>query len=249
MKSINCKYCDETDTWYADGQVHGEDYELASFLGSKMSQRGVICLDCHNPHSAKTILPGNNLCLRCHNGSVSNAPVIQPEQHSHHGLTSAGNQCFACHMPVTVYMQRHARHDHGFTIPDPLLTKELGIPNACISLPAKEEGTDWAIAATAQKWADGAKNGAPHAGTGALGGRAGQKGEDTAKIKYQMEILEPKRESYLLAGGGGRPVVALAGRRRASRPRSRLRSRTIIPWCARGRSVRLNRRRTPAMTP
>jgi tetratricopeptide (TPR) repeat protein len=28
-------------------------------------------------------------------------------------------------------MQRHARHDHGLTIPDPLLTKECGIPNAC----------------------------------------------------------------------------------------------------------------------
>jgi tetratricopeptide (TPR) repeat protein len=28
-------------------------------------------------------------------------------------------------------MQRHPRRDHSFSIPDPLLTKELGIPNAC----------------------------------------------------------------------------------------------------------------------
>jgi hypothetical protein len=121
---------DESDTWYADGQVHGEDYEFASFLSSKMSQRGVICLDCHNPHSGKTILTGNDLCMRCHGGSYSNAPVIQPLTHSHHVLAGSGNQCISCHMPVTVYMQVHARHDHGFTVPDPLLTKELGIPNA-----------------------------------------------------------------------------------------------------------------------
>ena len=34
-------------------------------------------------------------------------------------------------MPVTTYMQRHPRHDHGFTIPDPKLTRDFGIPNAC----------------------------------------------------------------------------------------------------------------------
>jgi tetratricopeptide (TPR) repeat protein len=34
-------------------------------------------------------------------------------------------------MPQTVYMQRHSRHDHGFTVPDPLMTIEFGIPNAC----------------------------------------------------------------------------------------------------------------------
>jgi tetratricopeptide (TPR) repeat protein len=34
-------------------------------------------------------------------------------------------------MPQTVYMGRHWRHDHGFTIPDPLLTQQYGIPNAC----------------------------------------------------------------------------------------------------------------------
>ena len=38
-------------------------------------------------------------------------------------------------MPVTTYMQRHPRHDHGFTIPDPLLTKQFGTPNACKPLP------------------------------------------------------------------------------------------------------------------
>jgi tetratricopeptide (TPR) repeat protein len=53
-------------------------------------------------------------------------------------------------MPQTVYMQRHWRHDHGFTIPDPLLTKEFGIPNACERCHA-DKGTDWNLAYV-EKW-------------------------------------------------------------------------------------------------
>jgi len=41
-------------------------------------------------------------------------------------------------------MQRHPRHDHGFIIPDPLLTKELGIPNACNRCHA-DQTKDWAL--------------------------------------------------------------------------------------------------------
>jgi tetratricopeptide (TPR) repeat protein len=135
--------------WYADGQVHSEDYEFASFLGSKMHERGITCLDCHNPHSAKVLLPGNDLCMRCHSGAFTNAPVINPVQHSHHLAENNGNLCIGCHMPVTVYMQRHPRHDHGFTIPDPLLTKELNIPNACNRCHA-DKSVEWAINSTDQ---------------------------------------------------------------------------------------------------
>jgi tetratricopeptide (TPR) repeat protein len=47
-------------------------------------------------------------------------------------------------MPKTTYMQRDPRHDHGFLKPDPLLTKELGIPNACNRCHS-DKTTDWAI--------------------------------------------------------------------------------------------------------
>lgn len=182
---------DETDTWFADGQVHGEDYEFASFLGSRMSQRGVICSDCHNPHSAKTLLPGNDLCLRCHNGSFTNAPIIKPTEHSHHGMTSTGNQCVTCHMPVTVYMQRHARHDHGFTIPDPLLTRELAIPNACNRCHT-DKSTDWAVDAN-EKWYGQKME--RHTRERARWLAAAQKGEDSAKSRL-IEMLAPERESF-----------------------------------------------------
>jgi tetratricopeptide (TPR) repeat protein len=70
--------------------------------------------------------------------------VIDALAHSHHKPGSTGNQCISCHMPTTTYMQRDPRHDHGFLKPDPLLTKELGIPNACNRCHT-DQNTDWAI--------------------------------------------------------------------------------------------------------
>ena len=123
---------DDSDIYYPDGQVRDEDYEYASFLSSRMHQSGIRCVDCHDPHTAKRYLPGNLLCMRCHGGGTKPlAPIIDPVSHSHHKADSTGNECTACHMPITPYMQRHPRHDHGMTIPDPQLTVDFGVPNAC----------------------------------------------------------------------------------------------------------------------
>ena len=157
---------DASERYYADGQIRGEDYEYGSFLSSRMHQHGVYCLDCHNPHSYKTILPGNWLCLRCHGAGSQVAPVINPATHSHHqvhgfdtngqpatvnlagynskDVKESGGECVNCHMPQTLYMQRHSRHDHGFTSPDPLLTKQFGIPSACNRCHADKDA-DWAL--------------------------------------------------------------------------------------------------------
>ncbi len=134
--------------FYPDGQMLDEDFNYTSLLTSRMGGKaGVTCLDCHDPHSGKTLLPvqNNALCLQCHSApGRQNAPVIEPLAHSHHAAGSTGNQCVSCHMPTTVYMQRDPRHDHGFTKPDPLLTKELGIPNACNRCHT-DKPVDWAI--------------------------------------------------------------------------------------------------------
>ncbi len=141
---------DESDLYYADGQVREEDYEYTSFLSSRMKLAGVWCLDCHQPHSAKTLVNNDGLCLRCHATPVAPAPKIDPTTHSRHQLDKPGGRCVECHMPQTTYMQRHARRDHGFTIPDPLLTKQYGIPNACNRC-HKDQNTDWALQAV-EKW-------------------------------------------------------------------------------------------------
>jgi tetratricopeptide (TPR) repeat protein len=154
---------DETDLFYADGQIRDEDYEYTAFLGSRMHAASVRCLDCHESHSGKVRVPGNALCMVCHasgqsvspapsqaRAKIGPAPVVDPVAHSHHKTGEAGDSCVACHMPVTRYMQRHGRHDHGFTIPDPLLTKEVGVPNACDRCHA-DRGVDWTLAAV-EKW-------------------------------------------------------------------------------------------------
>jgi predicted CXXCH cytochrome family protein len=114
-----------SDTYYPDGQVQAENFEYVSFLSSRMHSEGVRCGDCHDPHSGALFARGNDLCLSCHAGK------IDPDSHSHHVPDTAGHGCVDCHMPITVYMDRDPRRDHGFTVPDPDLTLEMGVPNAC----------------------------------------------------------------------------------------------------------------------
>jgi hypothetical protein len=71
-------------------------------------------------------LPGNFLCLRCHNGSDTNAPIINPVTHSFHKVfgfdtngaiinndlmsykprevKETGGECVNCHMPQTALL-------------------------------------------------------------------------------------------------------------------------------------------------
>jgi predicted CXXCH cytochrome family protein len=145
---------DLTNVYYPDGQVRDEDFEYASFLTSKMGHAGISCLDCHNPHSGKLRLPveNNALCLSCHSPPGQRGAIAIPDAsaHSHHAAGSIGNRCVECHMPQTTYMARDPRRDHGFTIPDPQLTKELGIPNSCNRCHT-DQSADWAISWT-QEW-------------------------------------------------------------------------------------------------
>ncbi|HUF61590.1 MAG TPA: ammonia-forming cytochrome c nitrite reductase subunit c552 [Verrucomicrobiales bacterium] len=141
---------DASELYFADGQVREENYVFSSFLSSRMHAAGVHCLDCHQPHSAKLNLAGNELCLRCHQGNYPDSPVIDVAAHTFHAADSAGSLCVNCHMPETVYMQRDPRRDHAFTIPDPLLTKELGIPNACNRCHS-DQSAEWALEAV-EKW-------------------------------------------------------------------------------------------------
>ncbi len=142
---------DATDIYHPDGQVRDENYEYASFLSSKMHHAGIRCVDCHEPHTGKRLIQGNMLCMRCHGGGTEPpATVIDPLTHGRHAEGSAGNDCTSCHMPLTTYMRRHPRHDHGFTIPDPLLTKEFGVPNACNRCHTDKDA-DWALRHT-EEW-------------------------------------------------------------------------------------------------
>jgi len=135
---------DPTDLYYPDGQVRDEDFEFAAFSLSHMQQWGVRCTDCHQWHTGKPTRRDNRLCLRCHENGITTKIPIDEVKHSFHPRDKGGFLCVDCHMPVTPFMQRHPRHDHGMTVPDPELTRDYGVPNACTRCHA-DKGLQWSI--------------------------------------------------------------------------------------------------------
>ncbi|WLA58921.1 MULTISPECIES: tetratricopeptide repeat protein [Bradyrhizobium] len=114
--------------FHADGQMRDDEetYNYASFKQSKMFAKGVTCSDCHDPHSAALKAPGDGVCAQCH------APAkYEAAAHRQHANVSPPPGCASCHMPERRYMVVDRRHDHGFRIPRPDLSVQLGTPNAC----------------------------------------------------------------------------------------------------------------------
>lgn len=114
------------DLFEDDGQMKDEVFNDQSFKQSLMYAKGVICSDCHDPHSAKLKSGRAEICSQCH----------QPERfastsHSGHQPGPDAPDCVACHMPTRTYMVVDARHDHSFRIPRPDLSVAFGTPNAC----------------------------------------------------------------------------------------------------------------------
>ncbi|TYK64855.1 multiheme c-type cytochrome [Colwellia echini] len=126
-----------SDNYHADGQVYNENFVYGSFLQSKMYKNGVVCSDCHNPHTTELKLPVETLCLQCHQ-----ANNYATEKHHKHQSDSSGAQCVNCHMPETTYMEIDARRDHGFHIPTPNLAKKLGTPDTCLTC-HEDKNSEW----------------------------------------------------------------------------------------------------------
>lgn len=131
------------ELYQIDGKIKDEVFEWGSFTQSKMFAKGVKCTDCHNPHSGEVKLPGNGLCLQCHNvagkpvregidGAGLQAKNYDSPEHHHHKPGTPGAQCTACHMPGKYYMVNHYRHDHSFSIPNPEHSQKIGAPDACL---------------------------------------------------------------------------------------------------------------------
>jgi predicted CXXCH cytochrome family protein len=130
--------------YYADGQQREEIYVWSSFLQTRMYQRGVTCMDCHEAHALKLRAEGNALCARCHN-----AAAFDTGKHHFHKAGTPGAQCVECHMPAQNYMVVDARREHGIRAPRPDLSLALGSPNACTQCHASRK-PDWAAAAMDQ---------------------------------------------------------------------------------------------------
>jgi predicted CXXCH cytochrome family protein len=153
--------------YFADGQIQDEVYVYGSFLQSKMYKAGVVCKDCHEPHSGKVYVDGNALCYRCHL-----APAYGTREHHFHDPAKEGASCTECHMHERTYMQNDPRRDHSIRIPRPDLSDKLGTPNACIQC-HKEKSNQWA-ADYLEKWY----------------------GEDLLNTEHYGEVIWAGRKSY-----------------------------------------------------
>lgn len=128
-----------------DGQMKDEVFNDHAFKQSLMYAKGVVCSDCHDPHSAKLRAEASAICGQCH----------QPERfaaagHTGHAPGPGAPDCIGCHMPSRTYMQVDRRHDHSFRIPRPDLTAALGIPNTCTACHA-DKPASWAAEAV-ERW-------------------------------------------------------------------------------------------------
>jgi predicted CXXCH cytochrome family protein len=130
--------------YHADGQIRDEVYEYGSFLQSAMHAAGVTCSDCHDPHSSRLRADGDAVCAQCHLPGTYAAAA-----HTRHRDTATSPGCIACHMLERTYMGVDARRDHGFRVPRPDLSVELGTPNACSEC-HRDRDAGWAARAVAQ---------------------------------------------------------------------------------------------------
>ena len=135
----------ESPLYWHDGQIRDEVYVYGSFMQSKMSQAGVVCSNCHNPHSNELVAEGNAVCTQCHKPETYDAPA-----HHRHSVTGSGSACVDCHMPSQVYMGVDARRDHSMRIPRPDISLSIGGPNACTQC-HNDKSNAWAYDAL-QTW-------------------------------------------------------------------------------------------------
>lgn len=174
--------------YYPDGQIQDEVFVHGSFLQSKMYQAGVTCSDCHNPHSLELKVPGDGVCLQCHQADQYQTP----KHHFHSSLQ--GSACVDCHMPTTTYMEVDPRRDHSLRIPRPDLSVSLGVPNACNQCHS-DETPEWA-AEHVEQWYGHVPQGLQQYAHTLAAGRAGSVGA-------QKDLLT-------LLADEGQPAIARA---------------------------------------
>ncbi|NOH80210.1 deca-heme c-type cytochrome [Vibrio sp. RE86] len=127
-----------SDLYYDDGQIFDEVFVYGSFLQSEMAEKGVVCTNCHNPHSGELNMPQEAVCSQCHLASE-----YTPEKHTFHELGTEGSQCVDCHMVETTYMQVDPRRDHAWHSPRPDISQVTGAPNACVNC-HEDKDNPWA---------------------------------------------------------------------------------------------------------
>ncbi len=121
--------------FWPDGAPRLTAYEYQGMVQSACYQEAEFsCSHCHTMHGGDPagMLPevnrGNRACARCHEVIAQDLAV-----HSGHAADGAAGNCYACHMPKSVYGVMNIHMSHRIEIPDPAVTRAGGRPNACMN--------------------------------------------------------------------------------------------------------------------
>ena len=141
----------ETFTHWPDGTAHKNRMQGNDFVQSQMHLKGVRCSGCHDTHGteheADLRLPGNAVCLQCHNGVMQPGPRGSIEFHTQHAANSEGSKCIACHMPAISQTIADVNvRSHTFKFISPALSERHHMPNPCTTCHT-DRSNDWAIKA------------------------------------------------------------------------------------------------------
>ena len=184
------------DIYYPDGQIFDEDYVYGSFLQSKMATKGVVCTDCHDPHTAQLVIPEEAVCLQCHLPNKYSSI-----EHSHHDPGSEGDRCVNCHMPETNYMQIDPRRDHAWHIPNPTRSNQMNTPDVCTDCHS-DKNPQWADSYIDQWFPDSTRNKEKHFSLAYFAGEIGHSAAEQALgyialDKNQTDIIRASALSRL----------------------------------------------------
>ncbi|MEQ1763537.1 MAG: cytochrome c3 family protein [Pyrinomonadaceae bacterium] len=125
--------------FWPDGSPRLTAYEYQGVTGSKCFTEGepgnrISCMSCHSMHDGdvKGQITAEKrtsvACTQCHT-ELAAEPALS--QHTKHPADSKGSSCYSCHMPEVVSGIMAFHKTHKITIPEPRLTLENSVPNAC----------------------------------------------------------------------------------------------------------------------
>ena len=157
---------ENADRYWANGanKFSGNEYQSlirsVCYVQSKAGGHGIegekiSCASCHSQHetTAESVVSEktyNQNCVRCHTQFSDDAAIAEHTKHQPN--TEAGN-CASCHQPEIVYSRTRFVRTHEISVPNPVLTVEKQIPNAC-NLCHTDKSVNWAIASSAKLWSE-----------------------------------------------------------------------------------------------
>ena len=148
--------------YYEDGSIRLAAHEYQGVLRSVcfVKNKGgdvLNCLSCHSVENGAVAavktdkkLTSPESCTICHQQFAAPDAVAE---HTKHLINSEAGNCNSCHLPEVVYGHLKFQRTHEISIPNPELTAQKNVPNAC-NLCHTDKSVNWAVTQTKTLWAE-----------------------------------------------------------------------------------------------